>query len=83
VAHKTGVFKPYLSGIVKEYHFEIYNRWGQRVFTTDNIDIGWNGYFNGKLCAQDVYVYKAWGKYLNGQTFVKSGDITILQRTKK
>jgi hypothetical protein len=81
-ANPNSVFRPFVES-VKEYHFEIFNRWGERVFASDNIDIGWDGYYKGKMCAQDVYVYKAWGKFHSGQTFVKAGDITLLHKNKK
>lgn len=77
----NAVFRPLVVDAA-EYHFEIYNRWGQRVFTTDDINVGWDGYFKGKLCEQDVYVYKAWGRFQNGRTFVKAGDITLLHKNK-
>lgn len=84
VQDPNSLFRPFVES-VKEYHFEIYNRWGDLIFTTDNIDIGWNGYFrnDGKKCAQDVYIYKAWGKFTNGQTFIKAGDVTLLHQDKK
>lgn len=77
--NQNAVFKPYSEG-TSEYHFEIYNRWGERIFSTDDPNKGWDGYYKGKICDQDVYVYKAWGKFLNGRTFVKAGDITLLHR---
>jgi len=43
---------------VDNYSMLIYNRWGQLIYETDNIDIGWNGSFNGSLCPQGVYTYK-------------------------
>lgn len=77
----NSVFRPHSEGVT-EYHLEIYNRWGERLFISNSINSGWDGYFKGKLCDQDVYVYKAWGKYLNGHTFTKAGDITLLHRKK-
>jgi hypothetical protein len=44
------------------------------------VEIGWDGYFNGKLCQQDVYVWKAKGIYLNGRSFVYAGDVTLLYK---
>jgi len=42
----------------------IYDRWGNKVYSVQNIDIvndeiGWNGIFNGKVAEVGVYVYKA------------------------
>ncbi len=75
----NNVFFPYYKGVA-EYHMEIYNRWGELLFVSDNVDIGWDGYFKGKLCKQDVYAYKTKGKFFNGKDFVKSGDITLIHK---
>jgi gliding motility-associated-like protein len=51
------IFKPKLIG-VHEYEFIIFDRWGEKIFATSNPEDGWNGYFKGKLCSNDVFVYK-------------------------
>ena len=40
------------------YLFEIYNRWGERIFTTTDRNAGWNGSYLGQLCKTDMYVWK-------------------------
>jgi len=51
------VFKPKLLG-VHNYSFLIFDRWGEKIFETNNEEAGWNGYFKGRLCTNDVFVYK-------------------------
>ena len=46
---------------------------------TNDIDVGWNGYINGVLSLQDVYVWRAEGLYLNGTPFIFSGSVTLLR----
>lgn len=75
----NNIFYPHYSGVDK-YHLEIYTRWGELIFTSDDITIGWDGYYHGKLCKQDVYVWKATGKFVNGRSFMKAGDVTLLQK---
>jgi gliding motility-associated-like protein len=43
-----------------EYRFEVYDRWGQLVFGTDIIGIGWNGRHanGGEILPQGVYVWR-------------------------
>ncbi|MFN8207738.1 MAG: PKD domain-containing protein [Bacteroidales bacterium] len=73
------IFYPKHEG-VREYHLEIYTRWGEKLFETDDVWEGWNGYYKGKLCKQDVYVWKAKGVFWNGLEFLKAGDVTLLQK---
>lgn len=40
------------------YTLTITDRWGNTVFTTNNIHTKWDGRFKGNLCPEDVYVYK-------------------------
>jgi len=71
------VFFPYTAGVV-EFDFEIFNRWGELIFVSKNINIGWDGYYRGRLCEQDVYIWKASGKYNDGKSFKLTGDVTLL-----
>ena len=64
---------------VDKFHMQIFNRWGELIFETRDIHIGWDGYFNGELCPQDVYVYKAEVVYPGGETDVLVGDVTLLR----
>jgi gliding motility-associated-like protein len=43
---------------VHDYEFIIFDRWGERLFSTTDFHQGWNGYHNGGLCTNDVFVYK-------------------------
>jgi gliding motility-associated-like protein len=44
---KNDLLKPFLLGNVKQYKFQIFNRWGQLVFETSDLTKGWNGNFSG------------------------------------
>jgi gliding motility-associated-like protein len=72
------IFRPLHRGVM-EYKLEIFNRWGEKIFESDDINVGWDGYVDGKLAAQDVYVWKVTGKYKNGVPFKNAGDITLLR----
>ena len=76
--YSNDVFHPIFSGVA-EYRLSIFNRWGELIFESKDTDIGWDGYYRGKLCKQDVYVWKVEGKYINGQDFIEAGDVTLLR----
>lgn len=55
-------FKPIAYGIdeSRDYNFEIFDRWGQLVFSTEKYNQGWNGNYKsaGAKMATDTYIYK-------------------------
>jgi PKD repeat protein len=76
--YSNHVFFPFATG-VSDFHMLIFNRWGEIVFETNDINIGWDGYYRGKLAEQDVYVYKARAVFLDGRVAEKIGDVLLLQ----
>jgi gliding motility-associated-like protein len=75
----TEVFYPVWHGVdrMKGYALQIFNRWGQMIFHSNNIDRGWDGYVNGELAPQGTYIYKASGVFSNGKTFIRTGEISL------
>ncbi len=65
----------YLTG----FHMMIFSRWGEMVFETYDINIGWDGYFKGQLCQQDVYVWKIEASFTDGKSRELIGDLTLLR----
>jgi len=67
------------NGTVKLVTFNIYNRWGQLVFTTTDDQNKWDGRFNGQPEQIGVYVYFV--KYMDtfGVTKLLKGNITLLK----
>ncbi len=72
------VFFPYTAGVVS-YKLQIFDRWGELVFESFDVEKGWDGYYNGKLCEQGVYIWKAAVRLSSGKTFNKTGDVTLLR----
>ncbi|HEY0740731.1 MAG TPA: PKD domain-containing protein [Chryseosolibacter sp.] len=75
---KNDTFKPILVGVT-DFQMLVFNRWGQLLFETRDPEIGWDGYYQGRLCQQDVYVYKINAKYSNGERVNKVGDIHLIR----
>ncbi|MFP4093049.1 MAG: PKD domain-containing protein [Cyclobacteriaceae bacterium] len=75
---KNDVFLPVFEGVTK-YHLMIYNRWGEMLFETFDKSVGWDGYYKGRLCAKDVYVYKLELQMSNGESRTLVGDVTLIR----
>jgi gliding motility-associated-like protein len=62
------------------YNLNIYNRWGETVFTTTNLNSrGWDGMFGGKPQPMGVYVYAIRVTFKNGETHNYNGNVTLLR----
>lgn len=60
--------------------FEIYDRWGERVFIGQDWDQGWNGQHRGQPLAPDVYGYFLVFECPDtGEQLLKKGNITLLR----
>jgi PKD repeat protein len=78
-SHSTDIFYPVSKGIV-EYKLEVFSRTGILLFQTTDINQGWDGYYKYKLMPQNVYIWRANGKFLNQETFELMGDITLIRK---
>lgn len=87
--HVPNIFTPngdgvndvlYVSGNwMESLEFEIFDRWGEKVFSTDDATQGWDGTFNGRACDAAVYFYKLEVHCSGGKTYVTGGDITLVR----
>lgn len=67
------------SNFITEVYLTIYDRWGEKLFETDDIKKGWDGTFKGKKLDQGVYGYYMTFKCNNGQESFKKGNITLMR----
>jgi gliding motility-associated-like protein len=74
------VFLPKGIGI-KHYELKIFSRWGEHFFTSDNLNIGWNGTTDRKdKIAQDgVYVYLINVTDVFGEKHTYNGQVTLMK----
>lgn len=72
------LFMPVALNVVK-LHLQVYNRWGELVFETNELNSGWNGMYKQEQAQADVYVYTI--TYEGADTFVKTkhGNVTLLK----
>ena len=60
-------------------NMRIYNRWGERVFKTSDINLGWDGRYKGELLSPDVFGYGLKFKCYENKEYAKKGNITLLK----
>jgi gliding motility-associated-like protein len=74
-------FRPYAPvGIVKKMYFAVYNRWGEVMYESDNInDRGWDGTYLGKKLPPDVYVYWFEATCIDEEKFSQKGNVTLVR----
>jgi PKD repeat protein len=72
----TSIFHPVYEG-VENYVLEIYTRWGELIFRSEDINVGWDGYHKGRLAQMDVYVWKVTGQCFNGKSIIQQGNVTL------
>ncbi len=74
----NNIFHPYVEEDPEEYQLKIFNRSGILIFESNDIKVGWTGYYHEELLPQGVYVWKARAKFSDGRSVVKIGDVTLL-----
>jgi gliding motility-associated-like protein len=74
------VFKPvFVFADLNEYELIIFNRYGEIVYETTNINGGWNGRLGNNIAPSGVYVYQIRYRAITGQKFLKRGTLTLLK----
>lgn len=66
-------------GIKTLVEFRIYNRWGNEVFFSDDLNHGWDGMYNNKIQNIDTYGYTVTVEMWDGRTQTKKGTISLLR----
>jgi len=70
---------------IADYQLRIYNRWGELVYDTrdmnelNNLSKGWDGTFKGKLQNTGTFVYYLTARDLSGRSFEKKGNLTLIR----
>lgn len=70
------VFGQYVVG----FEMQIFNRWGELLFSTDDLQAGWDGTFRGKEMPEGTYTFIAHITDRAGRTFKRSGSVLLLRK---
>ncbi|MGB3546497.1 MAG: choice-of-anchor L domain-containing protein [Saprospiraceae bacterium] len=75
---RNDAFRIFYNGNVRDFTLIVYNRWGQKVFETNDPLEVWTGERDGTAQPADVYLYRAMFNQ-NGQMVEKTGEVTLLR----
>jgi gliding motility-associated-like protein len=68
-----------MSNYIQSMQFSVYNRWGEMVFESKDVNNGWNGEYKGKACEPSVFVWYLEALLLNGETIKRKGNVTLVR----
>ncbi len=60
------------------YRLTIFNRWGEKVFETEDYSVGWDGTYGGEVCQQGVFAYYIEYTESNGKVVELAGTVTLI-----
>ncbi len=60
-----------------QYKMSVYNRWGEEIFTSEDVNIGWDGTYEDREMTTGGYVYLIFFKSADGEEFEQKGTITL------
>lgn len=77
---RNDYFAPVFQCEYSYFTLTIYDRWGNTVYYSTNINAKWDGRFKGNICPDDVYVYKLEAiQKSNDKKIVRNGHIALFR----
>ena len=72
-------FKPKYSVDLKKYFIHVYNRWGEMVYESADVNEGWNGIYKDVAQPLSTYVWYAEYSFADEKKHTKTGNITMVK----
>ena len=76
---KNDLLRPIAVGMSHIDYFQIFNRWGQLIFSTSTNEYGWDGTIAGKLQPSGTYVWLVKAVDYTGAPYVQRGTLVLLR----
>lgn len=73
------LFKPKLFCNFSDYYFEVFNRWGKKIFESRDINHGWDGTYLGNKVLPGVYIYFMHYKTGSQKNKIAKGTLTLIR----
>ncbi len=61
------------------FRMEIYDRWGELIFESSDVDVMWDGTYKGKPVQVGTYVYRVSARLNNNDEFSKDGTLSLVK----
>ena len=62
-----------------EIRWQIYNRWGEKVYETNKINDRWNGIYKGVPQPMGNFVFQCWFRGIDGKSGYKKGNLILIR----
>ena len=64
---------------IKDLKITIYNRWGEKIYESNDKKFCWDGKYKDKLQNTAVFVYYLDATLISGETITKKGNISLIR----
>lgn len=64
---------------ITKFNLMIFDRWGEKIFSSDNIYTGWDGTYKGKLVQEDIYTWKINFTDIYSKSHDRVGHVTVIR----
>lgn len=77
----NSVFRPLFGNTdaISKYEMNVFSRYGEQLFFTNNMDEGWNGRSGLREMPQGVYTYLVKIDIMNGETIIRQGSVLLIR----
>ena len=76
---KNDIFRPLAVGYRSLNYFRVFDRWGERVYNSTTLEVGWDGTYNNKRCDMGTYFWEiSYTDRFGKEGFLK-GDVTLIR----
>jgi len=75
----NNIYRPVVLGNMIRYHLQVFNRWGQQVFATEDYSRGWDGSVNGAMQPTGTYVWVCRYQFDGGTGKIEKGTLLLIR----
>jgi gliding motility-associated-like protein len=69
-----------MSQYTASVEFMVFNRWGEMLFYTTDLNVAWDGTYKGNAVPEGTYVFRCFLTDLSGLRYERSGNVVLLRK---